>query len=141
MSAFHDDLVYPPSVRLGTTAPGGIAPAIMAIVERGVRLRPALAAAMRAEVELQIAGPYPPVRIVFSERLVIVEDTAGTAPDLRVEAELSDLVSLLVAPQLSGVPNLMRASGRDALRKVVYRQVRVQGRVAVMRRLLAIVRI
>jgi hypothetical protein len=134
-------LVRPPQVRLGAYQEGGIAPAIMAIVERGVRRRPGLAAAMRAEIELQVHGPYPPVRIVFADRLVLVEDRAAAHADLRIEAELADLVSLMATPLVGGIPNVFKAPGRKALGKVVYRQVRVQGRVALMRRLLAIIRI
>ena len=134
-------LVRPPEVRLGAYEEGGIAPAIMAIVERGVRRRPALAAAFRAEIELQIEGPYPPVRILFGDRLVLVEDRAAANADLRVEAELADLVSMMATPLVGGIPNVFKAPGRKAIGKVVYRQVRVQGRVALMRRLLAIIRI
>jgi hypothetical protein len=136
-----DALVRPPQVRLGTFVEGGIAPAIMAIVERGVRRRPGLAAAMRAEIELNIEGPYPPVRIVFGDRLVLVEDRPAVSADLRIDAALADLVSLMAIPLLSGVPNVFKAPGRKAIGKVVYRQVRVQGRIALMRKLLAIIRV
>jgi hypothetical protein len=134
-------LVRPPQVRLGAYLEGGIAPAIMAIVERGVRRRPGLAAALRAEIELRIEGPYPPIRIVFSDHLVLVEDRAAERPDLRIEAELADLVSLMATPLVGGIPNVFKGPGRKAIGKVVYRQVRVQGRIALMRRLLAIIRI
>ena len=141
LSRRSGSLVRPPQVRLGTYAEGGIAPAIMAIVERGVRRRPGLAAALRAEIELNIEGPYPPVRIVFGDRLVLVEDRAGVNPDLRVEAELADLVRLMATPLVGGIPNVFRGEGRKAIGKVVYRQVRVQGRIALMRKLLAIIRV
>jgi hypothetical protein len=131
----------PPHVRLGTIAEGGVAPAVAAIVERGVRRRPSLAAGLRAEVELQIEGPYPPVRIAFGDRLVLVEDGPGVAPDIRVEGGLTDLVSMMVAPLLGGVPNVMNAKGRAALGKVALGHVRIEGRLGLMRRLLAIVRI
>jgi hypothetical protein len=134
-------LVRPPEVRLGMFVEGGIAPAIMAIVERGVRRRPGLAAALRAEIELNIEGPYPPVRIVFGDRIVLVEDRPAANADLRVDAELADLVSLMATPLVGGIPNVFKAPGRKAIGKVVYRQVRVQGRVALMRKLLAIIRV
>ncbi len=72
-----DDRV--PEVRLGALAEGGLAPAIMAIVERGVARRPEQARALRIEVELRMDESYPPVRIVFGEDLVLVED--GPAVD------------------------------------------------------------
>ncbi|MHB8690589.1 MAG: hypothetical protein ACYDHH_05030 [Solirubrobacteraceae bacterium] len=134
------ELVRPPQVRLGQLRHGGIAPAIAAIVERGVRRRPARAAAITAEIELQIAGPYPPIRIVFGDRLILVEDAPAVAPDLRIEAELSDLVSLMVTPTFGGLPNPIRAGGRHALRKVVYGHVKVEGRIGLMRRFLAVIR-
>src|SRR5438270_5084192 len=56
--------VRPPQVELGKLTEQGIAPAIMAIVERGVRRRPALARDMSAEIELVLEERYPPVRIV-----------------------------------------------------------------------------
>jgi hypothetical protein len=133
--------VQPPEVRLGKLHNDGIAPAVAAIVERGLRLRPALACAVIAEVELKIRGGYPPVRVVFGERLVLVEDGPALAPDLRVEGELTDLVSMMATPLLGGMPNPINPRGRAALGKVVQGRVRVEGRVRLMRRLLAIVRI
>lgn len=130
----------PPQVRLGNVAEGGVAPAVAAIVERGVRRRPALAAGLRSEVELKIEGPYPPIRIVFGERLVLVEDGPAVAPDIRVEGALTDLVSMMVTPLLGGMPSLMNARGRAALGKVVFGQVRIEGRLGLMRRLLGVMR-
>ena len=67
-------------MRLGALREGGLAPAIMAIVERGVQRRPAQARALRLEVELQMEESYPPVRIVFGEDGVLVEDGPAVAP-------------------------------------------------------------
>jgi len=75
----------------------GLAPAILAIVERGVRRRPELAGSLQVEVELAVHGGYPPVRVLFEGRSVLVEDGPAVDPDLRVEGELADLISLLVA--------------------------------------------
>ena len=54
-------------MRLGTLAEGGLAPAIMAIVDRGVTRRPEQARALRIEVELRMEESYLPVRIAFAE--------------------------------------------------------------------------
>jgi hypothetical protein len=129
-----------PQVKLGVVASGGLAPAIAAIVERNVRRRPALAMALRAEIELKVEGPYPPTRIVFGDRLVLVEDGPAVAPDLRVEGALTDLVSMMVAPLIGGVPHPMKAGGRAALGKVAFGHLRVEGRIGLMRRLLALMR-
>ncbi len=128
-------------VELGQISEGGVAPAIMAIVDRGVRRRPALAENLRAEVELNIAEPYPPVRIVFGERHVVVEDGSALEPDLRVSGTLPDLVSLMVAPVVGGLPNPIAARGRAAIGMVALKRVRVEGRLALLRRFLSVIRI
>jgi hypothetical protein len=131
----------PPDVRLGQLVTGGLAPAILGIVERGVRRRPVPARALRAEVELTIEDGYPPVRIVFGEVEVLVEDGPCTAPDLRIRGALPDLISLIVAPLVGGWPNPIDARGRAALHMLASRRVRVEGRLSLMRRLLAVIRV
>jgi hypothetical protein len=130
-----------PEVRLGTLIEGGLAPAIMAIVERGVTRRPAQARALGIEVELRIEEGYPPVRIVFGPDFVLVEDGPGSAPALQISGALSDLVALLVAPLFVGVPNPIDARGRAALGMFASRRVRIQGGVGLMRRFLGVVRL
>jgi hypothetical protein len=128
-------------VRLGAIVEGGVAPAIMAIVERGVRRRPALASALNGEFELNLAEGYPPVRIVFGEQLVLVEDGSAVAPDVRIEGSLPDLVSLMVTPLWAGLPNPINARGRAAIGKVALRRVRIEGKLNLMRRLLGVIRV
>jgi hypothetical protein len=113
----------------------------MAIVDRGARCRPELAGALRAEIELNIEDPYPPVRILFGEDLVLVEDASAPSPDLRISGRLADLVSLMVAPLLGGLPNPIAARGRTALGLVALRRVRVEGRLGLMRQFLAVIQI
>ena len=120
---------------------GGVAPAIMAIVDRGARYRPHQAAALRAEIELNIQDRYPPVRIVFDGGRVLVEDGAAAEPDLRVTGTLPDLVSLMVAPLVGGVPNPIAARGRTALGLMAQRRVRLEGRIGLMRQFLAVIQI
>jgi hypothetical protein len=115
-----------------------LAPAILAIVERGVWLRPALAASLHAEIELAMKGQHP-VRVVFGDRLVLVEDRPAKTPDLRLEGTLPDLVSLMVAPLLGGLPNPIDRRGRAAIGMVALRRVRVKGRIGLMRRFLAVI--
>ncbi len=131
----------PVRVELGAIEDGGVAPAIMAIVDRGVRQRPKLAESLRAEIELNIEDRYPPVRIVFDHRAVLVEDGSAEAPDLRITGTLPDLVSLMVAPLVGGLPNPMVAKGRAALGRVALRRVKVQGRLPLLRRFLGVIRI
>ena len=132
---------HPVAVELGPVEQGGLEPAIMAIVDRGVHRRPELAAGLRGEIELNIEEPYPPVRIVFGDQTVVVGDGGAAAPDLRVSGTLSDLVSLMVAPLVGGVPNPVAARGRAALGMVALRRVRVEGRLALLRRFLGVISI
>ena len=130
----------PRQARLGRCVEGGLAPAILAIVDRGILRRPELTSGFRAEIELDMEG-YPPVTIAFQEAYVTVEDAPATAPDLRLSGTLVDLTGLLVAPLIGGVPNPIDRRGRAALGMVAQRRVRFQGRVAVLRRFLGAIRI
>lgn len=126
-------------MRLGELADGGLAPAILAIVERGVSRRPALADGVRAEVQLDFDEGYPPVRVVFGDHLVLVEDGPGVAPDMRVGGKLPDLVSMMVTPHVGGLPNPIAARGRAALGMVASGRVRVEGRLGLLRRLIRVI--
>ena len=130
----------PPRVILGHLEDGGIAPAVAAIVDRGVQRRPSQAAGLRCQVELQIIGPYPPVRITFGDVDVLVEDGSAEQPDVRVSGGLADLISLMETPLLGGLPSFMNARGRAAIGRVALGKVRIEGRIGLMRRLLSIVR-
>jgi hypothetical protein len=132
-------LPEPPTVELGTLLQGGLAPAIFAIVDRGVTGRPDLAAELRAEVELNLGDPYPNVRVLFGDPVVLVEDGPAAAPDLRISGELPDLVSLMVAPLIGGVPNPIDRRGRAALRMVAQGRIRVEGKLALLRRFLGVI--
>ncbi len=133
--------VEAPEVRLGVLMTGGLAPAILGIVDRGVRRRPVPARALRAEVELTIEDGYPPVRIVFGEDDVLVEDGLGRAPDVRIRGALPDLISLLVAPLVRGWPNPVNARGRAALQLIASRRVRIDGRISLMRQVLSVIHV
>jgi hypothetical protein len=130
-----------PHVKLGRTERGGLAPAILAVVERGVRRRPGLAKDIAAEVQLEFEEDYPPVRVVFGQTIVLVEDGPAVAPDLRIRSALPDLISLMATPLLGGLPNPINARGRAALGMVVFRRVRFEGRLGLMRRLIRVIRV
>ena len=127
------------TVELGTLLDGGLAPAIFAIVDRGVRGRPELATALRAEVELNLGDRYPAVRVVFGDPAVLVEDGPAAAPDLRISGELPDLVSLMVAPLVRGLPNPIDRRGRAALGMVAQGRIRVEGKLGLLRRFLGVI--
>jgi hypothetical protein len=131
----------PLPVRLGTLVDGGLAPAILAVIERGVHHRPGLARTLNAEIELALEEADTPVRIEFAARSVLVEDSRAQAPDLRISGSLVDLTSLMVAPLVRGIPSPVSARGRAALGMVAGGRVRVTGRIALMRRFLSLIRI
>lgn len=133
--------VSAPDVKLGRTQRGGLAPAIMAIVERGVRSHAELAQGIEGEIQLEFKEGYPPVRVVFGQPGVLVEDGQAVAPDLRVVGALPDLIGLMVTPLLGGLPNPINARGRAALGMVVLRRVRFEGRLALMRQLIRVIRV
>jgi hypothetical protein len=130
-----------PEVRLGVLAAGGLAPAIMAIVERGVNRRPDAARALEVEVELRMEESYPPVRIAFEPGGVLVEDGAAHNPALRISGALPDLVALLVTPLVGGVPSPMNPRGRAALGMLASRRVRIEGGLGLMRSFLGVIRL
>jgi hypothetical protein len=131
----------PPEVRLGATSDDGIAASIFALVERGAARRPELAMEMRGRIELCFAENLAPVRLVFEEGVVVVEDGAWDAPDLRISGRLPHVVALTVAPLVGGVPNPATVRGRSALAKVAAGAVRVEGDRALGRRLLRLLAI
>jgi len=136
--------VQAPTIELGRIMQGGVAPAIMAIVDRGARKRPELARDLRAEIELNMEGGYPPVRILFGGDLVLVEDVedgSASEPDLRVSGTLADLVSLMVAPLVGGLPNPINSRGRAALGMVAQGRVKVEGRLGLLRRFLGVIQV
>ena len=130
-----------PEVRLGTLQDGGLAPAVMAIIDRGVRRRPDLARAFRAEVELAFQDNHPPVRITFEEDVVVVEDGPASAPDVRIDGRLGDHIALMVAPVVGGLPSVFDPRGRAALGMVVSRRVRIHGNLGMIRRFLGLIHV
>ena len=130
-----------PEVRLGTLAQGGLAPAILAVVERGVARRPDEARALGIEVELRMDEGYPPVRIVFGEDVVLVEDGPCVAPELRISGSLPDLVALMIAPTVGGVPSPLDARGRAAIALFASRRVRIEGKLGLLRSFVSLIRL
>ncbi len=128
-------------VRLGALEQGGLAPAVMAIIDRGVRRRPDLARSLRAEVELSFQDGHPPVRIVFADEVVTVEDGPAENPDVRIDGRLGDHIALMVAPVVGGLPSVFDARGRAALGMVVSRRVRIQGSLGLLRRFLGVIHV
>ncbi len=132
----------PPRVELGHHSDGGLAPALVAIVERGVRRRPDRANRLDLQLEVKVIGPYPATRVIFTPGHVLVEDGPAEHPALRIEGALPDLVSLLSTPvAMGGLPNPITPRGRAALSKVATGRVRFEGPLALRREILGLLRI
>jgi hypothetical protein len=140
-AADRNPLEPPPGVRLGSMRPGGLAPAILAIVERGVQRRPVAARSLQAEVELRLDEGYPPIRIRFDQGSVLVEDGQGEQPDVRISGALPDLIGLMASPAVKGVPMPVNARGRAALGMMALGRVRIEGSRALVRRFLSLIRL
>jgi hypothetical protein len=122
--------------RLGRLDPDGIAPAVLALVERGLERRPRAVAGLQGEVELRFHEGYAPVRLAFTEAEVIVEDGGAADPDLVITGSLPDIIHLAVVPSFGGVPRSWRALGALATGRV-----RLEGERALGPRLLALLRL
>lgn len=130
-----------PEVKLGPLVEGGLAPAILAIVERGTRRRPALARAREAEVELSVREGYLPVRIAFEEGAVLVEDGPAIAPRSAGRWRVGGSHAAAGSPEPGGGSAADGRPGRSAVAMVASRRIRVSGRIGLLRRFLSVIRI
>ena len=143
-------------VKLGALAANGVAPAIYALIERGVGRRPKVAKGLRGTVEIQFKEGFAPVRIEFRPSDILVADIVvepvaqGERPkrrrktaevDLAVSGSLPDIVHLASAPMFGGVPKLSDARGRAAITKVAGGQVKIEGSPLLARRVLKLLEI
>ncbi len=130
-----------PTLRLGRTLRGGIAPSIYGLVERGVLKRPELAAAVNGGVQLRFLDGYPPVAMVFEPGRIEVRDGELERPDLTVSAGLADVVLLTTAPLRMGMPSPVNARGRAVLQRMARGQIRLSGNLGLARAMLELMRI
>jgi hypothetical protein len=137
----HDHHVAVPAVRLGALRENGIAAGLLALVERGVERRPALAVGARGTVELRFAEGFEPVRVEFAEDSVLVEDGGGAPPDVVVSGTLPDVLHLITVRQVGGVPHPLDRRGRRALRHLASGRVAIVGSRALGRRFLQLIQI
>lgn len=131
-------------VHLGDVGTDSITPAIAAIVERGVLLRPELAMRMRCSAVIRFTDGHPPVRIDFHGKEIRVSDVAAAdrAHDLLIEASLPDLVATVGAPLAGGLPKPTTTAGRAAIARLADGRVDFDGslrRARQVLRLLALV--
>ena len=125
-----------PQVKLGQTVANGIAPSMFALIDRGVRRRPEVAAQLRGKVAIRFREDIAPARITFGGRVIRVEDGDFRAPDLAVFGSLPHVVQLTITPMRLGIPDLRDSRGRAALMRVAFGRVRLSGDLVLARRLL-----
>lgn len=124
-------------VELGEVGDRSVAATVYGLVDRGVRLRPALAAEMAGSVRMTFAEGFAPVRVRFGGGKAVVGDDRSTeAVDLEVQAALTDFVLCVSAPLTGGVPRPTSRVGRAALARIADGRVDFVGSIALARRLL-----
>lgn len=125
-------------VRLGDIGDGSITPAIAALVERGVLLRPELATRIRSSAVIRFTDGYPSVRLDFCGHEIVVSDVAPSdrAHDLVIEASLPDLVATVGAPLAGGLPKPTTTAGRAAIARLADGRVDFDGSLRVARKVL-----
>ena len=135
----------PPRVRLGNLEANGIAPSVLALVERGAQRRPAVARELRGNVEMRFDEGYAPVWLSFGSGGVVVEDgpadSDGFEPDLVIRGPLPEFVHLVAAPFVGAVPRITDARARRAVAGVARGRVKLEGSQRLGRQLLKLLRI
>ncbi|MEA2124012.1 MAG: hypothetical protein QOI80_794 [Solirubrobacteraceae bacterium] len=123
-------------VELREVGDRSVAATVYGLVDRGVGLRPQVAAAMQGTIRITFAEGYAPVLLRFGEDRVEVGDDAGGTVDLEVQAALPDLVLCVSAPLAGGVPKPTSKLGRAALARIADGRVDFTGKLGLGRRLL-----
>jgi hypothetical protein len=126
--------IHSSTVQFGPVAQGSVAAGILALVERGVELRPELAREP-GMVRLRFHEGWPAVLIELGDVVRVCDDDEAGA-DVEIRATLPDLVALLSAPLRGGVPSPTSAAGRAALGRVLGGAVEIDGIRSLARRVL-----
>lgn len=109
--------------------PSGLADMVGRLLEGNLSAHPRREALLRAAV-VELAAPDAGVEVTVRLAPGLVEVADGTAnpgAQVRVAARAQDFLALAAAPLLLGLPNPLRREGRDVLRRIARRQVRISG--------------
>ncbi len=128
--------MLPPVVELREVGDHSVAATVYGLLDRGVGLRPDVAAATLGTVRITFAEGYAPVLIRFGGDVIEVGDARPGDVDLDVTAALPDLVLCVSAPLTGGVPKPTSKAGRAALARMADGRVDFSGRLTLGRRLL-----
>ena len=123
-------------VELGSVGERSVAATVYGLVDRGVQLRPRLAAEMRGSVRITFAEGYAPVHIRFGVDRIEIGDADGEPVELEVQAALTDFVLCVSAPLAKGVPKPTSKAGRAALARMADGRVDFSGSLGLGRKLL-----
>ncbi len=126
----------PPHVELREVGDHSVAATVYGLLDRGVSIRPDLAAQTVGTVRITFAEGYAPVLIRFGGDLIEVGDARGGEVDLEVQAALPDLVLVVSAPLAGGVPKPTSRLGRAALARIADGRVDFSGKLGLGRKLL-----
>jgi len=123
-------------VRLGRTSRDGVAPSLYVWVERGVRLRPAVARDLQGRAVFRFSEEISPLAVHFRREAIDVFDGDLSNPDLAVSGRLPDIVHIATAPTLLGIPNPASRHGLAAILGLYRGRVTLEGDRAMARRLI-----
>jgi hypothetical protein len=114
-------------VRLGRRRGDGVAPSLYVWVERGVTLRPRVAAGLQGTIVFRFLEDISPLCLTFAPGFVDVSDGDLESPDLAVSGRLPDIVHLATAPNVLGIPNPARIDGLGAILRLSRGKVAIDG--------------
>jgi len=119
-------------VRYADAEPNGLADLLGRLLEANVEQDPARRRLLAPAVtEVDASDAEVAARVELSHEAVVVANapSAGAARrvDVRIRAGAGDLLALAGAPLVAGLPNPLRRDGRDVLRRIANRSVRISG--------------
>lgn len=116
-------------VVLADDRPNGLATMLARLIESNLTHDPGRARLLRpavVEIEAIDAGVAATVRTAAG-RVEVASGRANPAADLSIRASSGDLLDLTAAPLWLGLPNPASRTGREVLRGVFARRVRIRG--------------
>lgn len=116
-------------VTLVDREPNGLAEMLARLLETNLGLDPRRGRGLGpATVELAVVDADVQATVRLSPGVVeVANGPANPNAEVRISARAQDLLAMAAAPLLLGLPNPFRRDGRSILRRVVRRQVRIDG--------------
>lgn len=109
--------------------PNGLAVMLGGLIEANLEQHPERAALLRPAA-IGITAPDAEVSVTIRlspGRVTVANGIAGTPPDLMVRARSDDLIDLSSVPLKLGLPDVMTRQGRAVNKKLLKREVTVEG--------------